>query len=164
MCRLANFLHTLKYFFMIKESSHLQKTVSTLLIGAAIGGILGILFAPNSGKKTRRKIIDQKDDMLEIMKVKLHAILEDAKDKLENTAERASQFLEIERALNSKIMKITLKIQDECPELVKFIDEIPCNSFNATTTEVSLRNLQAYANSLENMHKKYFSEHPVIVK
>ena len=152
---------------MIKESSHLQKTVSTLLIGAAIGGILGILgilFAPNSGKKTRRKIIDQKDDMLEIMKVKLHAILEDAKDKLENTAERASQFLEIEKALNSKIMKITLKIQDECPELVKFIDEIPCNSFNATTTEVSLRNLQAYANSLENMHKKYISDHPVIVK
>jgi gas vesicle protein len=60
---------------MIKESNHLQKTVSTLLIGAAIGGVLGVLFAPNSGKKTRRKIIDQKDDMLEMMKVKLHAIL-----------------------------------------------------------------------------------------
>jgi gas vesicle protein len=36
---------------MIKESNHLQKTVSTLLIGAAIGGVLGVLFAPNSGKK-----------------------------------------------------------------------------------------------------------------
>jgi gas vesicle protein len=60
---------------MIKESNHLQKTVSTLLIGAAIGGVLGVLFAPNSGKKTRRKIIEQKDDMLEMMKVKLHAIL-----------------------------------------------------------------------------------------
>jgi gas vesicle protein len=149
---------------MIKESNHLQKTVSTLLIGAAIGGVLGVLFAPNSGKKTRRKIIEQKDDMLEMMKVKLHAILEDAKDKLENTTEKASQFLEIEKALNSKIMKITLKIQDECPELVKYMDEMPTSAFQATTTEISLRNLKAYANSLENMHKKYIAEHPVTSK
>ncbi len=51
MCSFANFFKHFKLFFMIKESNHLQKTVSTLLIGAAIGGVLGVLFAPNSGKK-----------------------------------------------------------------------------------------------------------------
>jgi gas vesicle protein len=151
-------IHLKKIFMKI------QKTVGTFLIGAAIGVVAGILYAPNSGKKTRRKIINQKDDMMDMMKVKLHGVLEDMKDKLENTAEKAIQFLEIEKALNAKIMKLTLKIQDECPELTKYIEEMPNNSFTSTDTEITLRNLQAYALSLETMHKKYLAEHPIPTK
>jgi len=137
----------------------MKRTTTALLVGIAIGGIAGILFAPEKGKKIRRKIRNQKNDLQEFMKVKLHTVLESMKDKLELTSEKANKFLDIEKALNSKIMKLTLKIQDECPELAKFIEETPDNLHAHTDPEITLRNLKAYADSLEDMHKKYMRDH-----
>ena len=64
-----------------------MRTVNKLLIGAAIGAIVGILYAPNKGSITRRrlhrkgnqlrdKIIDLKD----VINEKMETLKEDAKD------------------------------------------------------------------------------------
>ena len=41
------------------HDSHFTDTLVTFLVGAAAGFVLGILFAPASGKETRKKIKDQ---------------------------------------------------------------------------------------------------------
>lgn len=144
---------------MKSTNNNAAKGLGVLLIGAAIGGLLGVLYAPEKGKKTRRKILNKQDDIKEFMKVRLHRILEEAKSKLESTTERASKFLEIEKALNSKIMKLTLKIQDDCPELLKYMGEMADGMPAEDNPEVTLRNLNAYLESLQTMYKKYMNEH-----
>jgi gas vesicle protein len=47
------FTHNLNQYIM---ASNTGQTLLALLTGAAIGGAIGILYAPDSGKKTRAKI------------------------------------------------------------------------------------------------------------
>jgi gas vesicle protein len=46
-----------------QESGNNGKLLGALLIGAAIGAALGILFAPAKGDETRRKISDKARDL-----------------------------------------------------------------------------------------------------
>ena len=45
-----------------------QKLLAGILLGAAAGAVLGILFAPDKGSETRRKIADKKNDLTNKMK------------------------------------------------------------------------------------------------
>ena len=56
-------------------------TFLALLIGAAIGVGVGILFAPDKGEKTREKLKDGFDDLKDQAKDKWSSIEEEAKDK-----------------------------------------------------------------------------------
>lgn len=58
------------------NSNNTGKVVGALLLGAAIGGILGILFAPDKGSETRKKIIDNSDDLTDAVKEKLQKFLD----------------------------------------------------------------------------------------
>jgi gas vesicle protein len=52
---------------MKKETNNVKIVLGALLAGAAIGGTLGILFAPAKGSDTRKKIankgVELKDDL-----------------------------------------------------------------------------------------------------
>ncbi|MEL1242353.1 YtxH domain-containing protein [Flavobacterium flavipallidum] len=52
-------------------ASSTGKTLIALASGAAIGAVLGILFAPDKGEKTRQKIKDGYKDLEKDMKTKL---------------------------------------------------------------------------------------------
>lgn len=56
-----------------------------LLVGAAAGGILGILYAPHSGRVTRRLIDEKTHDTAH----RAERIVEEAKDKAENIMKEA---------------------------------------------------------------------------
>ena len=45
------------------------KIIGALLAGAAIGGVLGILFAPDKGSETRKKIAGTTDDLSKSLKI-----------------------------------------------------------------------------------------------
>jgi len=64
-------------------SNSTGNTILALLTGAAIGAGIGILFAPEKGTVTRKKIKDtldeSKDDILE----KINALVSDVKSKVE---------------------------------------------------------------------------------
>ena len=64
-------------------ASSTGKTLIALASGAAIGAVLGILFAPDKGDKTRKKIKDGYKDLEKEMKTKLA----NAKVDLEGTYE-----------------------------------------------------------------------------
>ena len=64
--------------------------------------------------------------------------------------------------LNSKILKITMTIMDQYPELSKYLEEMPVTIPNEKNPEINLNNLKIYYESLSLMLNKYKTEHPNI--
>ncbi len=65
--------------------------------GAAIGAVLGVLFAPDSGDNTRKKIKQKSEELVEkgVEKAELVAEkIEEVKDKVEPYKERAEEIIE----------------------------------------------------------------------
>ena len=48
------------------------KVISALVAGAAVGALIGVLFAPEKGEDLRNKIADMKSDCLNTLKDKVN--------------------------------------------------------------------------------------------
>jgi len=75
-------------------------TVLAFILGGLIGAALGVLYAPGSGKETRKKIknltgdlIDNAGDFVEDVKEKTINVVENAKEKVNSTFEDAKEKL-----------------------------------------------------------------------
>ena len=78
----------------MENSNNSGKVIGALLLGAAIGGVLGILFAPDKGSETRKRIAGKADDLTDSLKDKFNALMEEAKNELEAAKEKAIDFAE----------------------------------------------------------------------
>ena len=58
--------------------------VTVLFTGLAIGVVLGILFAPKSGKETRNDLMDKSERIMEIGKENVSDVVEKTKDLAES--------------------------------------------------------------------------------
>ena len=67
---------------------------------------------------------------------------------------------ETEKELNSKILEITMRIKNQYPELSKYLEEMPVTIPDEKHPEITLKNLNAYYNSLTTILNKYMLEHP----
>jgi gas vesicle protein len=76
----------------MENSNNSGKLIGALLVGAAIGGVLGILFAPDKGSETRKKIAGQTDDLTESLKDKFNVLLEEAKKEFACAKEKAGEL------------------------------------------------------------------------
>lgn len=65
------------------------KIISGVLIGAAAGAILGILFAPDSGSETRRKISERGNDLSDNLKNKFNDFVDAVSNKFQGAKEEA---------------------------------------------------------------------------
>jgi len=63
--------------------------------------------------------------------------------------------------LNSKILKTTMMIKDQYPELYKYLEEMPETIPDEKNPDITLQNLKTYSESLTSMLSKYILEHPV---
>ncbi|MFT6843078.1 MAG: hypothetical protein ACJASR_001852 [Psychroserpens sp.] len=61
--------------------------------------------------------------------------------------------------LNDNIRLITLKIQEEYPELIKYMNEIPVNFLSNSENGITNNELKSYLDSLNNLIEKYAKEH-----
>lgn len=61
-----------------------DKTALALVAGVAVGAVVGILFAPDKGTKTREKIVSKTKDFADDMKDKFDDLFEEISDKFEN--------------------------------------------------------------------------------
>jgi gas vesicle protein len=84
------------------NSNNSVKIIGALLLGAAIGGAMGILFAPCKGSDTRKKILSKGNDLSSGMKEKFDEFLEDITDKFEKVKEDVSDFVEETKAASEK--------------------------------------------------------------
>ena len=62
-----------------------QKVIAGILIGAAAGAALGLLFAPYKGSKTRRKLVGAGADLKDAIKDKIDDFVETITDQFQNT-------------------------------------------------------------------------------
>lgn len=70
---------------MEKSDNNNGKLIGALLIGAAIGGALGLLFAPAKGSETRKKLMAKGGDLSDTIKEKISDLVENMKREEEET-------------------------------------------------------------------------------
>jgi gas vesicle protein len=70
------------------------KLIGALLLGAAIGGVLGVLFAPDKGSETRKKLMAQGDDLTDALKEKFNSFLEEVAQEGESIKNQANEYVE----------------------------------------------------------------------
>jgi gas vesicle protein len=65
------------------------KIIWSIAAGVAAGAILGVLFAPDKGVDTRKKIVQKKDDAVD----SINEMLERVTGKLEDVKKQASKMM-----------------------------------------------------------------------
>lgn len=70
------------------------KVVLGTLAGLAVGGILGILFAPEKGSVTRKQIMDKGNDYADELKSKYNEFADTISEKLQSAKEFAMEMSE----------------------------------------------------------------------
>lgn len=84
--------------YIMEKSTSTFKVMGALLLGAAIGGGLGVLFAPHKGSKTRKRIMAKGSDMSDTIKGKLDAFMEDMTEEVDRLKTNLHERMDTELA------------------------------------------------------------------
>lgn len=74
------------------ENSNKGKLIAALLTGAAIGGALGILFAPGKGSETRKRISSKSNKLTDAVKEKFGAVTKKFKKDASSDKEKTNKL------------------------------------------------------------------------
>ena len=86
----------------MENSTDTGKVIGALLVGAALGGALGILFAPDKGSRTRRKLMAKGNDLTDSIRDKFDEFLEGVKEQIDTMKEKASEYMDNGSPKNEK--------------------------------------------------------------
>ncbi|MES2779509.1 MAG: YtxH domain-containing protein [Bacteroidota bacterium] len=80
--------------YIMDKSTSTIKVMGALLLGAAIGGGLGILFAPHKGSKTRRRILAKGTDVTDAIKDKFDSLMGDMTEEVDRLKSNLHQRMD----------------------------------------------------------------------
>jgi len=69
---------------MEKSENNNAKLIGALLVGATVGAALGVLFAPNKGSETRKKLMTRGENATDNVKEKLNDFYERSKHDVDH--------------------------------------------------------------------------------
>jgi gas vesicle protein len=78
----------------MEKSNNTGKLVGSLLVGAAIGAALGVLFAPDKGSATRKKILSKGEDFKDAVSEKINNLMGENKNDIEILKNKAKEALD----------------------------------------------------------------------
>jgi gas vesicle protein len=68
------------------------KIITGVMIGAAAGAVLGVLFAPDRGSETRRKISEKSNDLADSLKNKFNDFVDSVTEKFQGAKDEATNM------------------------------------------------------------------------
>ena len=77
----------------METSNNTFKVIGALFVGALVGATIGVLFAPEKGSKTRKKLIGGAKDLAEDLKNKVNDEIDALKNKAQELEEMAEEKL-----------------------------------------------------------------------
>ena len=83
--------------------------IKGFLVGGLIGAVLGILYAPQSGKETREDITRKTEDLIAKAKEEYEVTLEKSKKVYEAAVNRLKQF---ESSTRDKVVEMEGKVEE----------------------------------------------------
>jgi len=66
--------------------------IKTLFIGLAIGAVLGVLFAPKSGRETRNELMNKGEKLMEMGRENVSDVVGKAKDLVESGKQKIEEL------------------------------------------------------------------------
>ena len=82
------------YSSIKQKNMNTGKVLLGVLAGVAVGATLGILFAPDKGSNTRRKITEKGEDYVEELETKFNDMVAGFSKQFQNAKREASNFVE----------------------------------------------------------------------
>lgn len=70
-----------------------SKVILGIAAGAALGAVLGLLYAPDSGIETRKQLTQKKDDILDSLKTRFQDFLITAASELDVVKQEAEDMI-----------------------------------------------------------------------
>jgi gas vesicle protein len=74
------------------------KVLLGVLAGVAAGALIGILFAPDKGSETRKKIVEKGEDYVDGMKDKFNGLIDDLGKKMDGMQAKANKMADDAKA------------------------------------------------------------------
>jgi gas vesicle protein len=90
-----------------------------LFTGIAVGAVLGILFAPKSGKETRQELLERGEKFVEASKVSISDLMEKTRDITETGRQRFEEMKVMGEELLEKGKKKAKKTAKKVKDIVE---------------------------------------------
>lgn len=90
-------------------SNQVEGFVKGIIIGGSIGALIGVLYAPNSGRRTRHKIDRKAKEFLASAKEEYEAALKKSRKTYESAVK---EFKQLESSTKEKIEEIGEKVEE----------------------------------------------------
>lgn len=127
-----------------------KKGFGKFLAGIALGAGLGVLFAPNSGEKTREELKKKIDELLKKAK---EVDMNEVRDNIEiKIAEIRDELADLDK---EKVMSIAKeqakKIKSKCNDLVKYAKEKGTPVLESAAESVKEKTIEVLENTLTKL-------------
>jgi gas vesicle protein len=85
-----NFILLFKQSIIMENAGKTGRFLGALMLGSAVGAAIGVLYAPDKGERTRRKLMAKGTDMTDALSEKFNTFLDSVREEVTHAQHAAS--------------------------------------------------------------------------